>query len=637
MPIPLSQSVLQALLITLLLATASPEVRAAADDAQEKAMSRCFALRRSEPQAAVVVAESILATPALPVQSEIKALSCLGVAAGLAGDVARAVHSAGLIESKVALHADLPAEFTLRALSNAGTIYHTAGRVHQAEVLYSRVSEIARHGSAKDAAITRAVMLTNIGLIHADYLDSPKVADTYYRQALAVAQSINHQELSLLYNYAANLVRLGQRDAALTALDDAERLAVQQDNQLLRLRIRAERAGLLIASGATVQARAVLNEGLAVQRSLPDPSGESDTLSKLSALHLANGDAEAALRSADAAWLKVESGPFMQEQIQALRATIAAQAALGQTLAALATTNQLHGLKMAALKEQRFEILADLQARMQDAAAQLEVEKLRHEGEVQSLNLAKAHLLRNSSFLILAVLLLAAIVFMLMQRRRNKLLSEISATDALTGLTNRRTATRQLNEISAASIPTAQGTRQVLFVIDIDHFKKVNDSYGHYAGDGVLVQISRALQAASRPGDIVARWGGEEFLVVCQDLTRERACIVAKRFCEAMTLTAELAPGQLQTVTVSVGFAPFPFFSGAGNSSQHREAASWGYSIRMADRALYAAKDRRDAWAGFWGERAPVHGTAAQVLEEPEKALRAGDIEIVASYPLAQR
>ena len=102
MPIPLSQHVLQALLIILLLPTASLEVRAATDDAQAKAISNCFALRRSEPQAAMVVAESILATPGLAVEPEIKALSCLGVAAGMAGDIARAVESAALVESKVA-------------------------------------------------------------------------------------------------------------------------------------------------------------------------------------------------------------------------------------------------------------------------------------------------------------------------------------------------------------------------------------------------------------------------------------------------------------------------------------------------------------------------------------------------------
>jgi len=634
MSIPLSQSFLTRLLILLFLATASPEVFAAGEEAQAEAITRCFALRRSEPEAAVTLAASILATPGLPVQPEIKALSCLGMAASIAGDVTRAVENAALIESKVGQHPDLPAEFTLRALSNAGSIYHGAGRVHQAEVLYTRVSEIAKHVSAKDAAITRTVMLTNIGLIHADYLDSPEVADEYYRQALAVAESIGHEELSLLYNYAANLARMGRRDPALTALGEAERLAVRKDNVLFQQRIRAERAGLLVASGDTAKARTLLDEALAVQRRLPDPAGESDSLSKLSTLQHSVGDNQAALRSADAAWRTVESGQFLLEQVQALRARIAAQAALGQTSAALATSDQLHALQMAALKEQRLEILADLQARMQDAASRLEVEKLRHEGELQSLRLAKAHQLRNSTFLILGVLLLTAIFFMLMQRRRNRLLSEISSTDALTGLTNRRTATRLLNAISGSAVQTGQGTRHVLFVIDIDHFKRVNDSYGHYAGDGVLVQVSRALLAASRPGDIVARWGGEEFLVLCQDLTQDRACAVAKRLCEAMTQTAELAPGQLQTLTVSLGFAPFPFFSDTRN---HSDAATWGYAIRMADRALYAAKDRRNAWAGFWGGRAPVHGTAAEVLDEPETAVRSGDIDIVASYPMVKR
>ena len=634
MPITLSHPFLTTLLIALVLASACTEAFAASEESQAEAITRCFALRRSEPEAALVLARSILATPGLPLQPEIKALSCLGMAAGLAGDVAAAVESAALIESKVDEHPDLPSDFTLRALSNAGTIYHGAGRVHQAEVLYARVSEIAKHVSAKDAAITRTVMLTNIGLIHVDYLDSPKVADEYYRQALAVAKSIGHEEPVLLYNYAANLARMGQHDPALAALGEAERVAVRLDNRLLQQRIHAERAGLLIAQGDTAKARVLLDEAVAVQRRLPDPSGESDSLSKLSALQLAVGDRQGALRSADTAWQKAESGQFMQEQIQALRARIAAQAALGQTSAALASANQLHGLQMGALKEQRLEILADLQARMQDAASQREVEKLRHDGEIQSLNLAKAHLLRNSTFLILAVLLVAAMLFMLMQRRRNRLLSEISSTDALTGLTNRRTATRQLNAISGSAVQTAQGTRHVLFVIDIDHFKRINDTYGHYAGDNVLVQISRALQAASRPDDIVARWGGEEFLVLCQDLTQDRACLVAKRFCEAMTHTAELAPGQLQTLTASLGFAPFPFFSDTRN---HSDAASWGYSIRMADRALYAAKDRRNAWAGFWGGRGPVHATAAEVLDEPEKAVRSGDIDIVASYPMAKR
>lgn len=579
----------------------------------------------------MTLARSILAAPGLPIQSEIKTLGCLGVAAGHAGDRKQAVDAAELIESKVDQHPGLPAEFTLRALSYAGAIHHGAGHVYQAEILYARVNEIARSVSDEDAAITQVVMLTNIGAIHADYLDSPEAGERYYREALTIAEGIGYENLSLLFNRAINLVQLGLRDEARAALERAEAAAIRQDDRLLRQRIRSERAGLMIVDGDAVRARALLDESLAVQRRLPDPAGESSTLSKLSTLQRSLGDRQAALASTQAARRLVESGQYPREQMEALRAGIAAQAALGRTDETLATAQHLHDLQMTALKEQRLEILADLQASLQDSASQREVERLRHEGQIRALNLEKAHLLRNATFAILGLVLTATITFLLMQRRRHRLLREISATDALTGLTNRRAATQRLNALAVTRAQAASGRRHVLFVIDIDHFKQVNDRFGHHAGDGVLVQISRCLQNTCKPEDVVARWGGEEFLVVCQDLSQEGACAMAERLCQALTYNAELAPGQFQGLTVSLGFAPFPFFSGVGN-----DTGAWGYSIRMADRALYAAKDRRNAWAGFWGGHAPTSATLDQVLEHPEGAIRAGDIAVVASYPMVK-
>ena len=635
MLISLSQSPFKFAVTALFLATASPEAFAAGEETQAEAISRCFTLRRSQPDAALVLAKSILASPKLTLEPEIKALSCLGMAASLAGDRTLAVDTADSIEAKVDQHPELPVEFVLRALSNTAAIYHNAGHVHRAETMYARVSEIAKHASAEDAGVTQVVTLTNIGLIHAEYLDSPKAADGYFREALAIAKKTGYQDAQLLYNYAANLVQLGQRAQAMEALGEAERVAVKVDNVLVQQRIHAERAGLLIASGGDLtKARKLLDGALAVQRRLPDPAGESATLSRLSTLQLAVGDSQGALRSADAALEAVQSGQFLQEQTDALRARLAAQAALGQTSAALATAEQLHGLRMNALKEQRLELLSDLQARTQYADSQREVLQLRHEAEIQALNLGKARLMRNATFLVLGLLLLAALFFLFMQRRRHRLLDEISSTDALTGLMNRRTATRKLNALAFTGAQGAQGTRHVLFVIDIDHFKKVNDSYGHHAGDGVLVQIARSLLTATRPGDLVARWGGEEFLVVCQDLTQDRACALAQRLCDSLTHTLELAPGQTHAVTGSLGFAPFPFFADTRN---HSEASVWGYAIRMADRALYAAKDHRHAWAGFWGGRAPVHATATEVLDDPETAVRSGDIDIMASYPMVKR
>ncbi|MEP6907295.1 MAG: hypothetical protein ABI858_04845 [Pseudoxanthomonas sp.] len=95
-------------------------------------------------------------------------------------------------------------------------------------------------------------------------------------------------------------------------------------------------------------------------------------------------------------------------------------------------------------------------------------------------------------------------------------------------------------------------------------------------------------------------------------------------------MSIEILPGQSEMLTVSLGFAPFPFFVQANGSVPQK----WDYAMRMADRALYAAKDRRDAWTGFWGGPMPSGYSLDEILDQPDAAVRAGDIEVVASYPL---
>ena len=168
------------------------------------------------------------------------------------------------------------------------------------------------------------------------------------------------------------------------------------------------------------------------------------------------------------------------------------------------------------------------------------------------------------------------------------------------------------NEISMQGLDA----RHVLFLMDVDHFKQINDGHGHHTGDEVLVALAQRLKATCRPTDLVARWGGEEFLVACRNLTREQAGQVAARLRRAMAYTLETAHSA-RPVTVSLGLAPIPFFdAGVGASA----ASRWDYALRMADRALYAAKRHRDAWVGYWGAQLPDDATAEAVLEQPEAA-----------------
>jgi diguanylate cyclase (GGDEF)-like protein/PAS domain S-box-containing protein len=146
--------------------------------------------------------------------------------------------------------------------------------------------------------------------------------------------------------------------------------------------------------------------------------------------------------------------------------------------------------------------------------------------------------------------------------------------DGLTGLANRRVFLDALDE------PRSSGAGSVLLV-DLDGFKPVNDTFGHEAGDRVLVEVAQRLRAGTRPGDVVARLGGDEFAVVCSDCDAEEAAAVAARLMELLDppIDVSLDSGvtQVVAVTASIGLA-------ASDDGLSFELA------RRADEALYRAK-----------------------------------------------
>ncbi len=117
-------------------------------------------------------------------------------------------------------------------------------------------------------------------------------------------------------------------------------------------------------------------------------------------------------------------------------------------------------------------------------------------------------------------------------RGRTKELEEISLHDPLTGLKNRRYLDPTMQRDVALSVRGARSGRAqmdlVFLLVDLDHFKEVNDTYGHAVGDRVLRQCARALEASCRESDVVVRWGGEEFLIVAQNTERRSAEVIAR-------------------------------------------------------------------------------------------------------------
>ncbi|MHB0954771.1 MAG: GGDEF domain-containing protein [Pirellulaceae bacterium] len=158
-------------------------------------------------------------------------------------------------------------------------------------------------------------------------------------------------------------------------------------------------------------------------------------------------------------------------------------------------------------------------------------------------------------------------------------------TDALTGLPNRRA----FDEDLARRMAEWRRYRRPLSIlmIDVDHFKKFNDAYGHQAGDEVLCQVAQLLRDTMRESDLVVRYGGEEMAVVLPATDIQEACRGAERARRAIEATQLHVEGQTLRVTVSVGTA------------QCHEADSSTDLVKRADEALYAAK-RAGRNCGFW-------------------------------------
>jgi len=205
----------------------------------------------------------------------------------------------------------------------------------------------------------------------------------------------------------------------------------------------------------------------------------------------------------------------------------------------------------------------------------------------------------------------------------NLALEEASLIDPLTTLRNRRflqlavqgdalRAQRTFREaLREGRDPRLDKEAMLFFLFDLDHFKEVNDRWGHAAGDAVLVQFSERLKAVTRASDTLVRWGGEEFLLVTRRTRPQDAAAMAETLLAAARARPYLLPGgETLPVTCSFGLVAFPMHPG------QPDLGSWQQAVDLADQCLYAAKHSgRDRWVAAFIEpgapRAPFEDGAA--------------------------
>lgn len=228
----------------------------------------------------------------------------------------------------------------------------------------------------------------------------------------------------------------------------------------------------------------------------------------------------------------------------------------------------------------------------------------------EATNILQSSALQTLTFLAtFSVVLVSSVGFVFMSRDRadenNRVLA---ALDPLTGVANRRSLIAALDR----DVARAQRMREpmALMMVDIDHFKDVNDQYGHPAGDRVLCSVVNVLRQRVRAQDLVGRYGGEEFMVLLPDTGVTGAEQLARALCKAVEESrcpADGVPGPGIAVAVSIGV-----FGGRLESGD-----SWDMLIAAADRALYQAKNNgRNRVEVATGLRRPSAQLAAQANPE---------------------
>lgn len=460
-------------------------------------------------------------------------------------------------------------------------------------------------------------------------LGEPALAHSQMKEAERLA--VQHHDVEALISVRIQQSHVAARDGepqqVAQKMEMAWHLAKSLGSPRLEATILTSLSDSWLRSGRLQQARDAVARALPVMRRHGDMQVVPVLLHNSGLVRLRLGDVargRADLETALSLWHKAGAKGTM---MLAMREASEALADAGDVRGALdllhreqALRNDIDNANLKTLQQQ-------LQQQHRAEIQQAELARLARDNQLQSSRLANAELLHRLWALGLAVLALAlAVVGMMIKRGRDinrklqqteALLRVQSERDALTGLANRR----HLRAVLELAVPQ-QAFRGALLLLDVDHFKAVNDRYGHAVGDEVLVEVARRLAGLVRGDDLVCRWGGEEFLIMAPELGRDGLEALARRVLHGVGDSPMLlSNGQRLVVTVSVGHACFPL-------PGQPQPLHWEQALHWVDLALYLAKTRGRDRAIGWRSIHAGRDSVADIERDLGAAQQQGEVAL---------
>jgi diguanylate cyclase (GGDEF)-like protein len=415
------------------------------------------------------------------------------------------------------------------------TVYNRMGDAEQARRFYAST---LREQQAAGLKREQVVSWHNLGRVHEQLRDWP-AAEEAFTQTLTLSRAMRYAlgEAYALRGLAAVANARGNAALALERLAQVQALQRPMVDERLRGQMQLQRGIALGQQGQPAESRAALLEALRI-------------------------------------FEKAESTRERAQVHEALAQLLAGQ---GQWREAFQQQAAFKGLSDSLLQRQIDDRFATLKAKVDRTAEAQQMRLLEREQVATQVALEQertAGRLRNAAIALGALggLVLAGLAWRL--RRSGQAMRQLAHTDELTGLPNRRDVLHRLDQV------LARGVRSALLIVDLDHFKRINDTQGHPAGDAVLRAAAEVLRPVGRAPAALGRLGGEEFVLVLPGADADAARAMGERLrqgIEAMDVGALVPGGPVTTsVGVTVGLP--------GDSASDL--------LRRADRALYLAKAR---------------------------------------------
>ena len=304
---------------------------------------------------------------------------------------------------------------------------------------------------------------------------------------------------------------------------------------------------------------------------------------------------------------------------------------------ALEYTREQQKLSNELFRTDRSKTVAALQEQFDADQPKKQIELLARENQIKDADIKNSRLQQIVTLLGAMLTIMGGFFIYMLYRKvkqTNQRLEEVnqqlefhSVRDPLTGLYNRRSFLEMMKVRSEDTSPERReddnASPDCLIIMDIDHFKHINDTWGHSAGDAVLVEVAKRLRSAVRDSDMTLRWGGEEFLIYAPKTQPVVLMSLVDRVLKVIGSTPVLVGNNAIPVTVSAGYISLPF-SGVPES-----ACNWEKAMQLADMALYMGKvNGRNRAYGLLSLLVPYEQALPELERDFSAAIKQGMIEI---------